>query len=95
MAPDVHAGTVALPPRERGGNTMAQQGMRDRFRYTPGDGRVYTWSGGPWIKVYLIRFNRVGDRIEIEQPDVIAVPESTTGERLMAVVDQWRQGNHG
>jgi hypothetical protein len=94
MAPDVHAGTVALPPRERGGNTMAQQGMRDRLTYTPGDGYVYKWAGGSWITVHKIVYVG-GVRTEVEQPEVIGAPAETTGERLMAVVDQWRQANHG
>ena len=68
---------------------MSQQGMRDRLTYTPGDGNVYRWSGGPWITVWKIT-NQAGARVEVLQADVIAVPESTTGENLMSTVDEWR-----
>lgn len=68
---------------------MAVQNQRDRLVYTPGDGYVYRWSGGPWITVHKIEYSR-GARMEVRQPDVIAVPESTTGEQLMTTVDRWR-----
>ena len=65
-----------------------QQGMRDRLRYTPGDGYVYTWSGGPWIEVH--RIVSADPWVTEPQTEVIAAPESTTGENLMTAVDRWR-----
>lgn len=62
---------------------------RDRLTYTPGDGYVYRWDGGEWITVHKIQYQD-GVRTEVEQPDVIAVPASTTGESLAMAVDTWR-----
>ena len=71
---------------------MSQQGMRDALTYTPGDGYVYRWDGGPWIKIYRITTNAAGTRVEVEQPDVIAAPDADhrTGTQLCATVDVWR-----
>lgn len=68
-----------------------QNNQRDRLVYTPGDGYVYRWSGGPWIEVHKITYTKAGERREEETPDVIATPEVTTGEQLMRTVDAWRQ----
>lgn len=65
---------------------------RDHLRYTPGDGYVYVWQAGdPWIHVRKIVRSGAGDRVEVETPDVIAVPDSRTGEQLAMAVDCWRE----
>jgi hypothetical protein len=75
-----------------------QQGMIDRFTYTPGDGHRYVWQAGrSVVTVYAIRtmdgvmrFFPTGDTI-----DVSDIPEPATAGAMSARVDAWRATRQG
>lgn len=46
------------------------------FRYTPGNGHVYTWDGGPWIEVFDVVDTRAGRTYELS---TLVIPAPTRG----------------
>jgi hypothetical protein len=68
---------------------MSEQSMKDPYRYTPGNGYVYVWNGGPWITIYQVK-DRSGRRVEEQLPDVIPAPPTRTAAALMAAVADHR-----
>ena len=72
------------------------QAAPEAFRYTPGNGYVYKWDGGPYVRIFQV-FNGwdaegTNHRSERETPDVIEVPADMkrTAGALAALVDSWR-----
>jgi hypothetical protein len=59
------------------------------FRYSPGDGHLYTWDGEEFVAVS--RIGHDGDRLTFHLTgDAIPAPVNRTATALMAAVDQWR-----
>ncbi len=68
--------------------------MIDRFRYTPGDGRVYVWhAGAQVVTVYRIVTRNAGNGLDLQATgDTIDVSDvdTATATVLANRVDQWR-----
>jgi alanine racemase len=81
-----------MPGGTRQGRTaMSVATSTQAFRYTPGDGYVFTWTGDPdrTIAVYRVTYED-GTRREVPTGDRIMTPERRTAAALMATVDEWR-----
>ena len=61
------------------------------FRYTPGDGRLYVWTGKDDHSIAVYRIVSGTDPMEVRRTgDLIPAPERRTATALMAAVDEWR-----
>lgn len=70
--------------------TATKPGMRDRFVYTPGDGRRYRWTAKDGA-IVVERIDTVAEVLVMtDTGDRIPVPLVRTATALMAAVDEWR-----
>ena len=61
------------------------------FRYSPGDGRLYVWTGDPDRTIAVRRILSGTDPLQTEPTgDAIPAPELRTAQAMMAAVDAWR-----
>jgi len=61
------------------------------FRYSPGDGRLYVWTGEPDRTIKVRRIVSGTDPLQTEPTgDTIDAPELRTAQAMMAAVDSWR-----
>ena len=67
---------------------MSRAVAETAFRYTPGNGYVYTWNGvSGYIDVYRVETDEHGTRREAATGERIQAPERRTAQALMAAVD--------
>lgn len=78
------------------GRKIQTEGMRDAFRYSPGDGHTYTWDGASataTVYRHSYRTAGTGPIILTDTGDTVSMDGvARTATAFMDTVDRWRAG---